>query len=42
MITSFADGTKLAMEATILANATGFGVAQRGMKGPELSTTFVT
>jgi predicted homoserine dehydrogenase-like protein len=35
MITSFADGTKLAMEATLLANATGFGVAQRGMKGPE-------
>src|SRR5262249_56115148 len=34
MITSFADGTKLSMEATILANATGFGVAQRGMEGP--------
>jgi predicted homoserine dehydrogenase-like protein len=33
MITSFADGTKLSMEATILANATGFGVAQRGMVG---------
>ena len=34
MITSFADGTKLSMEATILANATGFGVTQRGMEGP--------
>lgn len=33
MITSFADGTKLSMEATILANATGFGVAKRGMHG---------
>lgn len=34
MITSFADGTKLSMEATILANATGFGVTRRGMEGP--------
>lgn len=33
-VTSFADGTKLAMEATILANATGFRVGQRGMFGP--------
>ena len=33
MITSFADGTKLSMEATIVANAAGFRVAQRGMKG---------
>ncbi|MGE0607142.1 MAG: NAD(P)H-dependent oxidoreductase [Pirellulales bacterium] len=33
MITSFADGTKLSMEAAILANATGFGVGQRGMFG---------
>jgi predicted homoserine dehydrogenase-like protein len=33
MITSYADGTKLSMEATILANATGFGVARRGMYG---------
>jgi predicted homoserine dehydrogenase-like protein len=33
MITSFADGTKLSMEATIVANAAGFGVARRGMKG---------
>jgi predicted homoserine dehydrogenase-like protein len=34
MITSFADGTKLSMEAAILANATGFEVACRGMEGP--------
>ena len=33
MITSFADGTKLSMEATILANATGFRVGRRGMYG---------
>jgi len=33
LITSFADGTKLSMEATVLANATGFGVAKRGMYG---------
>jgi predicted homoserine dehydrogenase-like protein len=33
-VTSFADGTKLSMEATILANATGFRVGQRGMFGP--------
>lgn len=31
---SFADGTKLALESTILANATGFHVACRGMLGP--------
>jgi predicted homoserine dehydrogenase-like protein len=34
MITSFADGTKLSMETTILANATGFKVGKRGMFGP--------
>jgi len=34
MITSFADGTKLSMETTILANATGLSVAKRGMHGP--------
>jgi predicted homoserine dehydrogenase-like protein len=34
-VTSFADGTKLSMEATVLSNATGFSVAQRGMIGPE-------
>ncbi|MBE0568180.1 MAG: Gfo/Idh/MocA family oxidoreductase [Deltaproteobacteria bacterium] len=33
MITSFADGTKLSMELTVLANATGFRVAKRGMFG---------
>ena len=36
-MTSFADGTKLSMELTVLANATGFGVAKRGMYGPKLS-----
>lgn len=34
-VTSFADGTKLSMEATILANATGFKVGQPGMYGPK-------
>ncbi|MBP2674448.1 MAG: hypothetical protein H6Q84_1288 [Deltaproteobacteria bacterium] len=33
MITSFADGTKLSMELTVLANATGFRAARRGMFG---------
>lgn len=33
MITSFADGTKLSMECTILANATGLAVGQSGMFG---------
>ena len=32
--TSFADATKLSMESTILANASGFRVARRGMYGP--------
>ncbi len=32
-VSSYADGTKLSMELAILANATGFGVAQRGMNG---------
>jgi len=36
-MTSFADGTKLSMELTVLANATGFGVGKRGMYGPSLS-----
>jgi predicted homoserine dehydrogenase-like protein len=31
---SFADGTKLAMEAAVLANGTGFRVGRRGMYGP--------
>ena len=33
-VTSFADSTKLSMEATVLANATGFPVGKRGMYGP--------
>jgi len=36
MVTSFADGTKLSMESTLVANATGFGVLQRGMRGHRL------
>jgi predicted homoserine dehydrogenase-like protein len=32
-IASYADGTKLSMEATLVANAAGFGVARRGMNG---------
>jgi predicted homoserine dehydrogenase-like protein len=35
-IASFADGTKLSMELGVLANATGFGVAKRGMYGATL------
>jgi predicted homoserine dehydrogenase-like protein len=34
MITSFADGTKIAMEMAVVANATGFPVGKRGMFGP--------
>src|SRR5208282_6654609 len=43
-VTSFADSTKLSMETTVVANATGFHVGRRGMYGPackyvrELST----
>jgi predicted homoserine dehydrogenase-like protein len=33
-VTSFADATKLSMEATVLSNATGFRVGRRGMYGP--------
>src|ERR1700728_2882688 len=33
-VTSFADATKLSMETTILANATGFHAGKRGMYGP--------
>jgi predicted homoserine dehydrogenase-like protein len=33
-VTSFADATKLSMEATVLANATGFQAGRRGMFGP--------
>jgi predicted homoserine dehydrogenase-like protein len=35
MVTSFADGTKLAMECTILANSTGLRAGKRGMYGPK-------
>ncbi|BAC90145.1 NAD(P)H-dependent oxidoreductase [Gloeobacter violaceus] len=35
MVTSFADGTKISFEQAIVANATGMGVAQRGMLGYE-------
>ncbi|MEM7191592.1 MAG: Gfo/Idh/MocA family oxidoreductase [Pseudomonadota bacterium] len=31
MVTSFADGSKISYEEAIVANATGFGVAHRGM-----------
>lgn len=33
MVTSFADGSKISFEQTIVANATGMRVAQRGMLG---------
>ena len=33
-VTSFADSTKLSMEATVLANATGFRAGRAGMYGP--------
>ena len=33
-VTSFADATKLSMETTVLANATGFRAGRRGMHGP--------
>ncbi len=36
MVTSFADGTKLSLEATTLANATGFKVTKPGMEGRRL------
>ena len=39
LITSFVDGTKLSMELTVLANATGFGVGKRGMYGPVAVTS---
>jgi len=34
MVTSFADGTKIAMEMAVVANATGFKAGKRGMYGP--------
>lgn len=33
MVTSFADGTKISFEQTVVANATGMRVAKRGMLG---------
>ena len=33
MVTSFADGTKVSFEQTVVANATGMTVAKRGMHG---------
>jgi predicted homoserine dehydrogenase-like protein len=36
-VTSFADATKLSMETTVIANATGFHVGRRGMYGPACS-----
>jgi len=33
MVASFADGSKLCLEGTIMANATGFKVSKRGMYG---------
>jgi predicted homoserine dehydrogenase-like protein len=35
MATAFADGTKMSMENAIVANATGFKTAKRGMYGPK-------
>ncbi len=35
MVTSFADGTKIAYEQAIVANGTGMTVARRGMIGPD-------
>lgn len=35
MATNFADGTKLAFEMSLVANATGMKVGQRGMYGPQ-------
>jgi predicted homoserine dehydrogenase-like protein len=37
MVASFADGTKISYEQAIVANGTGFEVAQRGMLGPDFS-----
>jgi predicted homoserine dehydrogenase-like protein len=35
MVTSFADGTKISFEQAVVANATGMGLATRGMLGYE-------
>jgi predicted homoserine dehydrogenase-like protein len=34
IVASFADGSKLCLESNLMANATGFRVAVRGMQGP--------
>jgi predicted homoserine dehydrogenase-like protein len=34
MVTSFADGTKISMEMSVVANATGLKAGKRGMYGP--------
>ena len=38
MVASYADGTKLCFEACLVANATGFRVAKRGMHGPKCAS----
>jgi len=37
MVASFADGTKISFEQTVIANGLGFKVARRGMLGPDFS-----
>lgn len=37
MVTSFADGSKISFEQTVVANATGMKVGKRGMFGPAVS-----
>src|SRR3546814_4111021 len=37
MVASFADGTKISFEQSVVANGTGFRVAKRGMLGPDFS-----
>src|SRR3546814_7019391 len=37
MVASFADGTKISFEQSVVANGTGFRVAKRGMLGPAFS-----
>jgi predicted homoserine dehydrogenase-like protein len=42
MVTSFADGSKISFEQSIVANATGMKVARRGMFGPTVQPgTFI-
>lgn len=38
MVTSFADGSKISFENTIVANGTGMRVAKRGMHGPTVDS----